>query len=201
MRVIVSPRSGRPPVSQDTRANLYLLTESHFGGETRRGGQNTENRILHCSQTVPVRRNRQRFRYASKTGKATLPLTQRRTRKNTETIFTFLSSPSSVESDVGVLSKVPKVPNSILAAEPRQPPTPSCANFASVFGNTQMQRFSFLLFYPPEKRRRTPCLSKHDGRTVTARGNAAPWAPRATVPRYTISASAVRCAWLRLQGR
>ena len=195
MRVIVSPRSGRPPVSQDTRANLYLLTESHFGGETRRGGQNTENRILHCSQTVPVRRNRQRFRYASKTGKATLPRARRPTRTRIETIFTFLSSSSLVESDVGVLSNCPKCPSAIPAAQTRQPPTPRFANFASVFGNTQMQRFSFLILTPLQS------VVKHDGRTVTARGNAAPWAPRATVPRYAISASAVRCTWLRLQGR
>jgi hypothetical protein len=104
----------------------------------------------------------------------------------------------------GVLSNCPKCPSAIPAAQTRQPPTPRFANLASVFGNTQMQRFSFLILITPQKRRRTPkfeSVVKHDGRTVTARGNAAPWAPSATVPRYAISASAVRCTWLRLQGR
>ena len=124
-------------------------------------GSKHQNRILHCSQTVRVRRNRQRFRYASKTGKATLPRARRPTRTRIETIFTFLSSSSLVESDVGVLSNCPKCPSAIPAAQTRQPPTPRFANLASVFGNTQMQRFiSCLILTQNEKKSRTP--SKHD---------------------------------------
>ena len=86
-----------------------------------------------------------------------MPFAQGRMRKNIETIFTYLSSPSSGEPDVGVLSKIPDLPDSILAAQTRQPPTPRFANFVSVFGNTQMQRFSFLILTPKnEKRCRTP---------------------------------------------
>ena len=55
---------------------------------------------------------------------------------------------------MGVLSKIPDLPDSILAAQTRQPPTPRFANLASVFGNTQMQRFiSCLILTQNEKKR------------------------------------------------
>ena len=111
-------------------------------------------------------------------GEGSLPFAQRQMRKNIETIFTYLSSPSSGEPDVGVLSNCPICPNAILAAQSRQPPTPRFANLASVFGNTQMQRFiSCLILTQNEKKSRTPTMPGSNTMTVTARGcNAAPWA-------------------------
>ena len=133
---------------------MHLVTTRTFAKlETwGTGGQNTENRILHCRQTVRVRRNRQRFRYASKTGKATLPRARRPTRTRIETIFTFLTE-QPVFGRVTIFNNTPrhhKYPSPSFQLKLSVHPTcPNLQNLASPIGNTTRRRFDFWCFLLP----------------------------------------------------